>query len=154
AARLMRAGFYAAGTWGAVTLALLLTGVTHERILGPWPMVIPFFTTVGLGVMCNVLEVPMVPDAVSKKIRAGLRDRLWRSKLGGWIARRLGAPDRSQLAGASAFRATEAALGVAASELFAALPKAYREQFAELPAIVAALEARAAEARAEVEMLA
>ena len=58
------------------------------------------------------------------------------------------------LAGASAFRATEAALGVAASELFAALPKAYREQFAELPAIVAALEARAAEARAEADVVA
>jgi eukaryotic-like serine/threonine-protein kinase len=52
------------------------------------------------------------------------------------------------------FRPTEAALGVAASELFAALPKAYREQLAELPAIVAALEARASEARAEVDMLA
>jgi serine/threonine-protein kinase len=52
------------------------------------------------------------------------------------------------------FRATEAALGVAASELFAALPKAYREQFAELPAIVAALEARAADVRADVELIA
>ena len=53
-----------------------------------------------------------------------------------------------------AFRATEAALGVAASELFAALPKEYREQLAELPAIVAALEARAAEARAEIDVVA
>ena len=44
--------------------------------------------------------------------------------------------------GGGVFRATEAALGVAASELFAALPRAYREQLAELPAIVAALEAR------------
>ena len=66
----------------------------------------------------------------------------------------MGAPERSQLAGASAFRATEAALGVAASELYAALPKAFREQLAELPATVEALEARAAEARAEVELLA
>ena len=56
--------------------------------------------------------------------------------------------------GASAFRATEAALGVAASELYAALPREYREQLSELPAIVAALEARAVEARAEVEVVA
>ncbi|MEX2154705.1 MAG: serine/threonine-protein kinase, partial [Gemmatimonadaceae bacterium] len=151
AARALRAAFFAAGTWGGITLLLLLTGVVHERMLGPWPMVIPLFTTAGLGVLCNVLDVPMVPDALRDRIKPGLRDRLWRSKLGAWIARRLGAPERSGLTGASAFRATEAALGVAASELFAALPKAYREQLAELPAIVAAFEARAAEARADVD---
>ena len=43
---------------------------------------------------------------------------------------------------------------MAAAELFAALPKEYREHLAELPAIVAALEARAGEARAEIEMVA
>src|SRR5690606_35290993 len=59
-----------------------------------------------------------------------------------------------KLAGASAFRATEAALGVAAGELYAALPKDYRAQLADLPAIVESLEAKAAEARAEVEVLA
>ena len=58
------------------------------------------------------------------------------------------------LASVSAFRATEAALGIAASELFAALPKEYRQQLAELPAIVEALEARAADARAEAEVVA
>jgi serine/threonine-protein kinase len=52
------------------------------------------------------------------------------------------------------FRATESALGVAAAELFEALPSAYREQLEELPAIVASLEARAAEARAEMEVVA
>jgi serine/threonine-protein kinase len=52
------------------------------------------------------------------------------------------------------FRATEVALGVAAGELFAALPKPYREQLVELPATVAALEARAAEARAELDVVA
>jgi len=56
--------------------------------------------------------------------------------------------------GAGVFRATEAALGVAAGELFAALPKSYREQLAELPATVQALEARAADARAEIELVA
>jgi serine/threonine-protein kinase len=85
--------------------------------------------------------------------QTGIRDRLWNSRVGEWLSRRLGAPERSQLAGASAFRATEAALSVAASELFAALPKAWRDQLADLPATVEALEARAAEARAEIEML-
>jgi len=152
-ARALRAAFYGMGTWGAVTLLLLLTGVVHERVLGPWPMVVPFFGTAGLGVLCNVLEVKMVPEFISDRLKHGLRGRLWRSKLGAWIARRFGAPERSQLAGANAFRATEAALGVAASELFAALPQEFREQLSELPAIVAALEARATEARAEIEVL-
>ena len=82
--------------------------------------------------------------------RAPLEQPRWENGSRAGSARR----SARTLAGASAFRATEAALGVAASELFAALPKAYREQLAELPAIVAALEARAAEARAEVEVLA
>jgi predicted Ser/Thr protein kinase len=153
-ARTLRAAFYGVGTWGAVTLLLLLTGVIHERVIGPWPIVIPLFSFAGLGVLCNVLEVKMVPDFVRDRIKPGLRDRLWRSKLGAWIARRLGAPERSQLAGTSAFRATEAALGIAAGELFAALPKEFREQLDELPAIVAALEARAAEARADIDVVA
>src|SRR6185503_17612792 len=148
------AAFYGAATWGGVTLLMLLTGVVHERMLGPWPMVIPLFSTAALGVLCNVLEVPMMPDAVRDRIKPGLRDRLWRSKLGAWIARRLGAPERSHAVGGGVFRATEAALGVAAGELFAALPKAYREHLAELPATVGALEARAAEARAEVDLVA
>src|SRR5207249_11947884 len=103
-ARMMRVAFYGAGTWGAVTLALLLAGVVHERVLGPWPMVVPFFSTVGLGALCNVLGVRMVPEVVRDRIKPGLRGLLWRSTVGAWLARRLGAPERSQLAGASAFR--------------------------------------------------
>jgi serine/threonine-protein kinase len=107
-----------------------------------------------LGAVCNVLEVRMVPDAIRSRLRSGLRERLWRSRLGEWIARRLGAPERSRLAGGSAFRATEAALGLAAGDLFDALPKACREELAELPATVAALEQRAAAARAELAVVA
>src|SRR4029079_5786141 len=40
-------------------------------------------------------------------------------------------------------------LGLAASELYAALPEAYRVELLELPSLVSALAARAAEARAE-----
>jgi serine/threonine-protein kinase len=102
----------------------------------------------------NALDVRFIPRGIGKWWQEGIRARLWNSRIGEWLARRLGAPDRSQLAGASAFRATEAALGVAASQLFAALPKEFQEQLAGLPAVVGALEARAAEARAEVELVA
>ena len=154
AARVLRVATYTAASWGAVMFYLLVTGWVTENTIGVAPFLLPFFGTLVLGATCNVLEVPLIPECVQQADQAGLRDWLWRSKLGGWLARRLGAPERSGLTGASAFRATEAALGVAASELFAALPKAYREQLADLPAIVVALEARAAEARAEVDVLA
>jgi serine/threonine-protein kinase len=74
--------------------------------------------------------------------------------VGAWLARRLGAPEQSRAVGGGVFRATEVALGVAASELFDALPKEYREQLDELPVIIESLEARAAAARAEMEALA
>src|SRR4029079_13433050 len=114
----------------------------------------PLLSTIVLGAASNALDVQFIPTRIRSWWQSGIRDRLWNSRAGEWLARRLGAPERSQLAGASAFRATEAALGVAASELFAALPKEYREQLLELPAIVASLEARAAEARAEMDVVA
>jgi eukaryotic-like serine/threonine-protein kinase len=114
----------------------------------------PVFSTMLLGAVSNALDVQFVPGKVREWWRTGIRDRLWKSRAGEWLAKRLGAPERSRAVGAGAFRATEAALGVAAGELFAALPEAYREQLAGLPALVAALEARAAEARAELDVVA
>jgi len=111
-------------------------------------------STMLLGAVSNAFDVQFIPTRIRTWWQTGIRDRLWNSRAGQWLARWLGAPERSQLAGGSAFRATEAALGVAASELFAALPKAYREQLAELPATVAALEAQAAGARADLEVIA
>jgi serine/threonine-protein kinase len=106
-----------------------------------------------LGAVSNALDVQFIPDKVRRWWQTGIRERLWNSPAGEWLAKRLGAPDRSAI-GAGAFRATEAALGVAASELFAALPEAFRAQLDELPATVAALEAEAAAARAEIELVA
>jgi serine/threonine-protein kinase len=128
--------------------------VIHENRVGMFVVLAPMLTTMGLGALSNALDVQFIPDRVRSWWQAGIRDRLWNSRLGEWLARKLGAPERSRLAGANAFRATEAALGVAASELFAALPKASREQLPGLPAVVASLEGRAAEARAELDVVA
>jgi predicted Ser/Thr protein kinase len=151
--RALRVATVASATWLAVTFGLLFLGVVHENRIGIGWLLMPILTTMGLGALSNALDITFIPDRIREWWQTGIRDRLWNSGAGQWLARRLGAPERSMLAGASAFRATEAALGVAASELFAALPKAYREQLSELPAIVAAFEARAAEARAEVELV-
>jgi eukaryotic-like serine/threonine-protein kinase len=153
--RLLRLGTVASGTWLGVTFGLLLRGTIHENrgTSIAW-LLVPLFSTMLLGAVSNALDVQFIPTKLRDWWQTGIRDRLWNSRAGEWLARRLGAPERSRAVGGGVFRATEAALGVAAGELFAALPKAYREQLAELPATVAALEARAAEARAEIDLLA
>jgi serine/threonine-protein kinase len=152
--RLLRVATVGSATWLAVTFGLALAGVIHENRT---PMVV-FFAPIGatlvLGAVSNALGVKFIPDAIRGWWQTGFRDRLWNSRLGSWLARRLGAPERSHALGGGVFRATESALGVAAAELFEALPKAYREQLDELPAIVASLEARAAEARADIDVVA
>jgi eukaryotic-like serine/threonine-protein kinase len=152
--RTLRLATVASATWLVVTIGLLLQGVIHENRTGLVWIFGPVLSTMLLGAVSNALDVQFIPDRLRAWWQTGIRERLWNSRAGEWISRRLGAPDRSRAVGEGVFRATEAALGVAASELFAALPKAYREQLAELPATVAALEARAAEARAELDVLA
>jgi serine/threonine-protein kinase len=150
----LRAVTIASGTWLGTTFGLVASGIIHERNIAPVFFVAPVLATLLSGAVSNALDVKFIPDTIRNWWQTGIRDRIWNSRVGEWLSRRLGAPERTQLAGASAFRATEAALGVAASELFAALPKEYREQLAELPAVVASLEARAAEARAELDVVA
>ena len=152
--RVLRAITMASGTWLGATFGLVISGIVHERNMAPVFFVAPVLATLFSGAVSNALDVKFIPNRIRNWWQIGIRDRIWNSRVGEWLSRRLGAPERTQLAGASAFRATEAALGIAASELFAALPKEYREQLAELPAIVASLEARAAEARAELDVVA
>ena len=152
--RLLRLATVASATWLGMTFLLLLTNVIHERFIHPIWILAPLGLTLLSGAASNALEVQFIPEKLRSWWRTGIRDRLWNSRLGAWFARRLGAPQQSSAVGAGVFRATEAALGVAAAELYAALPSAYREQVGELPEIVAGLEARAAAARAELELLA
>jgi serine/threonine-protein kinase len=95
---------YTAAATSAGMLSLALVGVLHERVYGPLPFIVPIFSTIALGAVSNALEVSLITEVVRKRIKPGLRERLWRSKLGAWFARQLGAPERSALAGASAFR--------------------------------------------------
>ncbi len=152
--RALRIVTVASATSLAVSVGLAIAGVVKEQQFGPIFVVAPLLSTMLSGAISNALDVQFIPQRIRKWWQSGIRDRLWRGRAGEWLARRLGAPERSQLAGASAFRVTEMALGVAASELFAALPREFKEQLAELPSIVTALEAKAAEARAEVDLLA
>ena len=151
--RVLRFGTIASAAALTATLGQVVIGTMTEQQLGLVWVMVPILSTMGFGAVSNALDVQFIPPKVRDWWQTGIRDRLWKSRAGEWLAKRLGAPDQSRTVSASAFRATEAALGVAASELFAALPKAYREQLRELPEIVAALEAQAAGARAEVDVL-
>jgi serine/threonine-protein kinase len=151
--RLLRLATVGSATWLAVTLGLLLQGTIHENRTGFVWFLVPVLTTMALGAVSNALDVQFIPTGIRRWWQTGIRDRLWNSRLGAWLARRLGAPEQSRAVGGGVFRATEAALGLAAAELYDALPKLHREHLDELPAIITALEARAAEARAEMEVL-
>ncbi len=116
----LRLATVASASWLGVTFVLLLLNVIHENRGGAVIVIAPVLTTMVLGALSNALDVQFIPRGLRKWWQTGIRERLWNSRVGEWLARKLGAPERSTLAGASAFRATEAALGVAASELFAA----------------------------------
>ncbi|MGZ8414174.1 MAG: serine/threonine-protein kinase [Gemmatirosa sp.] len=152
--RVLRIATVATASWLAVTLGLFVQGTLHESRVGAEWFLVPLLLTMLLGAVSNAFDVQFVPAGIREWWQTGIRERLWSGRTGEWLARRLGAPDRSRAVNVGAFRATEVALGVAASELFAALPPAYRDQLSELPRIVAALEARAAEARAEIDLVA
>ena len=120
---------------------------THIATLAAWVGTVALFSAM------QVYQVPLLSSRLRNLIRGGVREKLWRSRLGEWLAGRLGAPSTSRAVGAGVFQATELALGIAAADLFKALPSEYREQLRELPSIVAALGTRAAAARAEIDAL-
>ncbi len=152
--RALRIGTIASASWLAVMFGLVVQGSIQENQVAPIFVLAPLLMTMLLGAISNALDVPFIPARIRDWWQTGIRERLWNTRAGEWLARRLGAPERSRAVGGGVFRATETALGIAAGDLFAALPKAYRDELAELPATVAALEARAAEARAEMDVVA
>jgi serine/threonine-protein kinase len=154
ALKALQLGTIASAGWLGVTAALLMLGIIHENRTPVAWIFSPILSTMLLGAISNALDVQFIPAKIRNWWQTGIRQRLWNSRIGEWLAGRLGAPEQSRAVGGGVFRATEVALGLAASELFAALPEAYQVELFELPSIVAALEARAAEARAEVDVVA
>ena len=70
-----------------------------------------------------------------------MRERFWTSRAGARLVHKLTPKNRT--VDSTAFRPTEVALAIAADELFAALPAAYRDSLAEVPAVIARLTTRA-----------
>jgi serine/threonine-protein kinase len=152
ASHALRAGTY-------VSLATALSTFYFARVGGrPGPMqvamfVVPWITTIVLAAAVNMNDIPLLPRRLRGLFATNLRDRLWKSRVGEWFAKRMKAPASSHPIGDGIFRPTEVVLGHASADLYAALPEPYRRQLGDLPKTAAALEARAAIARRESELL-
>lgn len=155
--RMLRVATYASIPAFAAWVAWgLKTGLFGQGVLrvAPWVGTLTgvlFFAIPATFVTSTALGVRLLPKRLSRAISLGtIRTRFWNSRLGAWTAKVLGGKQRGiphQLVD----RPTEMALGLAASELFTALPKAYRERLRELPAVVRKLEARATTLRKRIE---
>jgi len=105
----------------------------------------------GTLLLSNALGVRLLPRKLRTAMIGFGRTTFWSSRFGGWVGAMLG---RGRTAPPQLLnRPTEAALGLAASELFAALPTAYRRDLRDLPDLVQRLEARAVRIREHVDDL-
>jgi serine/threonine-protein kinase len=155
--RILRVATYGSiPTFAAWVAGCFATGVfaLDDRGAPQWASTIAgvlFFAIPATFVASTALGVPLLPKRLSRAISLGaVRTRFWNSRLGAWTARLL-AGKRSGLQAQLVDKPTEMVLGTAASELFAALPKSYREQLHELPGVVQQLEARASLLRKRIE---
>jgi serine/threonine-protein kinase len=85
--RLLRVGTVAAATWTVATVFLVINGVIHERNNAVL-ILVPPFTTMVLGAVSNALGVQFIPTKLRTWWQTGIRDRLWNSRAGEWLARR------------------------------------------------------------------
>ena len=128
-----------------------VTGVPHT-LAGRFAVVSLVVGTVGTLTIANALGVRLLGRRIRPRLVGSLRSLIWNSRFGEWAAKLLSPRHRTPIAGAE-HRPTEMALGLAAEELFAALPKTYRDELHDLPAVVRRLEAHAAAARARIDEL-
>ena len=153
--RLVRWATYAAlaGTV-AVTGAILLRFGTWDlntalKLLVAWFV----GSTATLGGALAGLALPG-RRVTPKDPTRSLRSRIWSGRLGEWMARLAALGMRPKaLPAASAHRPTEIAIGLAASALYASLPKEARRSLPDLPEVLRRLEGDAQTMRRRVDEL-
>ncbi len=145
-------------TWSALGLFLLsglAVTVTH-RTSSIATAVLDRMWYLGLAagisfLASNALGVPLIGRPKGVMLDGALRKWFWGSRLGAWMARQLARGRSTPMHLMN--RPTEAALSMAAIELFESLPKAYRRELGDVPTVVRRLEARAGEMRRYIEDL-
>jgi serine/threonine-protein kinase len=134
-------------------VALLWSSATFGgRFAISWLFAMTFVGSVVAFTASNVLGVRLIGRGIRSKLVGAVRSLFWNSRAGEWAEKLLTPRHRKPLAELE-YRPTEMALSLAASDLFARLPAAYREQLHDLPHVVDRLEAHAAAARARIEEL-
>ena len=144
-------------TWASVAAfaGVIVSAADVGRTNGPQMLEFVFKLTAwpagGSLLLSNALGVRLLPRKLRSAMIGFGRTTFWGSRLGAWVGAMLG---RGRSAAPQLLnRPTEAALGLAASELFAALPTAYRRDLRALPELVRRLEERAVRVREHVDEL-
>jgi serine/threonine-protein kinase len=139
----------AIGFSAASFLAMAKGDYVSMEAIGGW---LAWLWPICLGAVpvCAALGVPLIDHRLLHRMAGALRSRFWDSALGGRVARLLGGR-RDQQNAQFAHRPTEMALGIAAEDLFRALPAPVQKDLRSLPAIVERLGRHAARARARVQ---
>jgi serine/threonine-protein kinase len=149
-ARLMRALTYGTGIAALVSLPRLVGAafnVVEAAIIGAiGTSAILTFTA------SNALGVRLISPRFKARLVGAARSSILNSRFGEWVVKKL-TPKKRSAAAELNYRPTEMALGMAVGDLFAALPKPYRDDLSELPKVVERLESHAAAARTRMEEL-
>jgi predicted Ser/Thr protein kinase len=144
----------AAGIVAVSGVTMLIAGIATPILFFGVPWVGPVLSAVG--------GLSALAGAIVRTVLAGRRPqlgverwrKLWMGRIGSLafkLAKRIGG---HPIAGASTtHRATEMAIGMAAGELFAALPKETQRALGDVPTVVANLQRDATELRATIERL-
>jgi serine/threonine-protein kinase len=134
-------------------------GVTGLALLLPGAQSVHFLVTFGVAAASAVGFALLGRIFPGKRLKAKdtlleYRTRLWNGRVGEWAARLAAIGlDRAALSAATAHRPTELVIGLAADQLFNALPKETRKELKDLPDVIRRLESDAAVTRKRVEEL-
>jgi eukaryotic-like serine/threonine-protein kinase len=147
--RILRGISYASlGTAGLVTgmIALPVLPVPAEFALGALGV------SAVVGALTAVLGLTYPGRRVRRPVPGEWRLRFWRMRAGEWVTRLAGVRLRREHA-THLQRATEVAIGMAAADLYTALPRGVQRQLPEIPGTLRKLEAEAQRMRRKVEEL-
>lgn len=143
------------GTWIAVASFVAAIGTkmllsNYHLWLENW-MVYSGLAAGSTLLIANALGIPFIPNNRSRVLDGSLRHWFWGSRVGTWLAHALSRGRTAPLQLMN--RPTEAALSLAALELYDALPRELRSGLGDVPDVVRRLEARATQMRHHVEEL-
>jgi predicted Ser/Thr protein kinase len=143
-----------AGAFVAGGLVSLIAGIALPLGFGGNGWIGPILASVGGVAALGGAIVRTVLDGRRPQTAVERWRKLWLGRIGNvafGLAKRLGG--RAQAGAATTHRATEMAIGMAADELYAALPKETQRALGDVPKVVARLQKDATELRAALDRM-